>query len=632
MNSLFARSCFTIRLLLAAVVLILLPSFARATWTDDAERCYRETSDDKAVIQFCTRAIESGQLTDHELSITYSNRGNAFRRVGDLEHAAADYDEAVRRNPDNPHAYFVRGLFYRFRGEETKALAEFDRAIAIPVQPDNANTYVDRAEARMAKGDLAAALGDLDVANHINPKLREVYTNRADIYSRRRNYEQAIAEYNQAIALDSKDASLLSARGRALENIGDFQHALSDFAGAIALQPDVAAHYANRAWVHRIQGDSDLAIADYTQAIQLEPNHGVRYTNRANAYLAKGDWKTAMADYDHAVEVEPTRATYRGTRASAREYQGDYDGALVDYAEAIRLEPKNADWRVDRAWTLFYMGRTADALQDFQDAIAMDDRAANRYSSRANAYLLLGKYDQALVDYNKAIELQPERGINYSNRAYVPLYQRQPLTGIKDMDLAESKDPQYAASIGRGRLYLAGLQFDDAIREYTSYIALRPDASSGYYGRGLARLSKGELTPAAEDFRRALDFNVWDEETILWLHFCLARLHQNPREETARAARRFDLKKWPGPAFSFALGQISLEAMIAAAHDPSAIKTREQKAQAYFFAGQYYLAAQRPLDARRMFRLVLAQNVPYTWSDSAASAALAPTDKIVTQR
>jgi len=39
---------------------------------------------------------------------------------------------------------------------------------------------------------------------------------------------------------------------------------------------------------------------------------------------------------------------------------------------------------------------------------------------------------------------------------------------------------------------MAGLQLDDAIREYANYIDRRPNSSIGFFGRGFARMLKGD--------------------------------------------------------------------------------------------------------------------------------------------
>jgi lipoprotein NlpI len=133
---------------------------------------------------------------------------------------------------------------------------------------------------------------------------------------------------------------------------------------------------------------------------------------------------------------------------------------------------------------------------------------------------------------------------------------------------------------------------------------------------------KGDLREAKQDFEKALDHNVWDQRTVIWLHLVRARLGESPRNETERHARRFDKGKWPGPALAALMGEISIESMIAAAREPSAIKTREQEAEAYFVAGEYYLAVKRAADARRMFEEVLKRNAPQLSVQAGAKAEL----------
>ncbi len=597
---------------------------ALAEWTDDAKRCYLSGGDKSQVIQYCTRAIESGRLDTSELSITYSNRAGQYNARGDVELAIADYNTAIRLNPNARNSYVGRGSIHRARGEETKALADFDKAISIPVSADKAWDYINRARAYRRKGDLSAALSDLDHANRLDPKIREVYVERGAIYESRNNSQKALENYDAALGLDSKDAEMLARRARTHNNLGDFQRALNDYNSALSLEPNVAARYASRALTHRILGNADAAISDYTHAIRLEPNRGLRYTARAAVHQAKGDWASALADYEAAIKAEPDRGGYRSSRASAYEYMGNYAAAITDRSEAIRLEPKDADWRVSRGWTLLHAGRIDEGFADFSEAIRMDPGAAGHYDSRGHAFLVLGRFDEARQDFERAIQLQPSKGVHYAWRAYVSLYRDQPGAGFADLDKAESVDRDYDVASMRGQLRFASGDLKSAVAEYSRYLSIRPNATSGFTYRGLARMVSGDdLRDAVGDLRRALQYNIWNSSAVLWLHVARARLGEDPRAETQAHAGRFDPKRWPGPAFKALLGEIPIQEMLAAARDPSPIKTRQQEAEAYFLAGQYYLSTKRVSDAKKMFLEVLDRKVPYTYAHMGARAQLA---------
>ena len=52
-------------------------------------------------------------------------RGKAKSALGDKEGAIADYNQAIRLNPDNAKAYKNRGHAYRKLGENQQALRDF---------------------------------------------------------------------------------------------------------------------------------------------------------------------------------------------------------------------------------------------------------------------------------------------------------------------------------------------------------------------------------------------------------------------------------------------------------------------------------------------------------------------------
>jgi tetratricopeptide (TPR) repeat protein len=606
----------------------LLPLSAQA-WTQDAELCYRTLGNMELKISYCTKAIESGLLSGTDLSTTYTNRGIAFATRGDRERAIADFDSALRNTPNNGQAFVARGNFYRSIGEESKAQADYGSAIAVPIPPDDppavlAKAYLDRSRAYIEKGDLTAALDDLNTTNRINPRIREVYLARGNIYYQRKDFHAAIAEYDSALKINPKDGETLSARAIANVNLGHFESALADCDAAINANQYVAEYYDRRAHVRRILAEEDLAIADYGVAIQLDPTHGIRYTARAVAYRAKGDWKDAMADYDRAVLAEPHRGSFRDLRADEREYEGDYAGAIADRDEAIGIEPNNADLRVARAWTLLFMGRTDEALTGFADAIRIDPKAAGRYRSRAIALARTGRFDEALADYDRAVKIEPTRGVNYASKAYVYMYRGQFLEALPAIERSAVADPEYAdAANWRGVVRVATLEMDDAIREFTKFIALRPNTSLGFDNRGYARMLEGDYESAAADFRKSLDFNIWVPSTMLWLHWCNVRLGKNDHDEFVKNTGRVDPRRWPGPALRFALGQIPVDEMLAAAKDPSEMLTIDQEVEAYFDAGEYYLSIHDTGNAEKMFLEAVSRNRHYNFADAGARAELA---------
>jgi tetratricopeptide (TPR) repeat protein len=82
----------------------------------------------EALISSCTAVIQSGNRGDHDLAVAFTNRGVGYRQVLQYEHAFADFDQAIRLDPNYPLAYFQRGGLYLESGEIGRAWQDFDQA------------------------------------------------------------------------------------------------------------------------------------------------------------------------------------------------------------------------------------------------------------------------------------------------------------------------------------------------------------------------------------------------------------------------------------------------------------------------------------------------------------------------
>src|SRR5262245_40829284 len=63
-------------------------------------------------ISGCTAVIQSGRYSGRNLAIVFTIRGNAYRKEGQYDRAIADYDQAIRIDPNLADAYFSRGAAY----------------------------------------------------------------------------------------------------------------------------------------------------------------------------------------------------------------------------------------------------------------------------------------------------------------------------------------------------------------------------------------------------------------------------------------------------------------------------------------------------------------------------------------
>jgi len=118
----------------------------------------------------CTRIIEDADEGKTMRGVAYVARGLAWQKRGDLDHALADYTQAIKINPKDALAYNNRGMLWRERGDSDRAIADFTAAIEL--EPWLVQAYHDRGMAFKALSMVPEAERDFEKARSLqrNPK------------------------------------------------------------------------------------------------------------------------------------------------------------------------------------------------------------------------------------------------------------------------------------------------------------------------------------------------------------------------------------------------------------------------------------------------------------------------------
>jgi tetratricopeptide (TPR) repeat protein len=82
--------------------------------------------------------------------------------TGDLKGAIADYDESLKKKPENPTAYSNRGAAKFMLQDYVGALGDLNSAIRL--NPDFADAYDNRGKAKYKLGDTNGACKDWNKA------------------------------------------------------------------------------------------------------------------------------------------------------------------------------------------------------------------------------------------------------------------------------------------------------------------------------------------------------------------------------------------------------------------------------------------------------------------------------------
>ena len=186
--------------LIAMALLLLSAAPARAQWNDDAQKCAETPTPDLA-LEHCTRAIQSGQLSEPSLAVTLNNRGNAYQNKGDYVRAIADYDQAIKLNSDSALIFNNRGSAHQHKGDYERAIQDYEQAIRL--DPSSARAFNNRGRVNHLKEDYAQAIKDYDEAIALDPDYQLAFYNRALARFDQGLYIASVPDFVRAVQLDS---------------------------------------------------------------------------------------------------------------------------------------------------------------------------------------------------------------------------------------------------------------------------------------------------------------------------------------------------------------------------------------------------------------------------------------------
>ena len=162
-------------------------------------------------------------------------RAAAAYHAGDLDTALAQYEEAIRRNPNDAESLSNVGQVLVRLNRAAEALPYFDRAIALI--PDRWAYTFNRARALGVLGRWEESVGEYRRAQALFPDDYVTAFNLALALRRLGDNEGAVAAFHKAIALEPNDASFRVALGTTYERLQKPTDAASAYEEALKLAP-----------------------------------------------------------------------------------------------------------------------------------------------------------------------------------------------------------------------------------------------------------------------------------------------------------------------------------------------------------------------------------------------------------
>jgi len=205
----------------------------------------------------------------------------AWERIKVWENGEVLFTDVIKKYPHLPFAYNNRGyLYYRFKKDYDKALADFNKCIQLDSTFDKA--FSNKAVLLYNTDRLEEALINFDKCLNIKPDNTDALIGRANTLSSLKQFEKAIPDYNNYIKLKPDDEKAYLWRATAYFNVKKLDEALKDIDVAFRYNPQNPEAYYWRGLVYYEQKKYNEAIEDFNTTIRLNP--------KKEKYIPGADW------------------------------------------------------------------------------------------------------------------------------------------------------------------------------------------------------------------------------------------------------------------------------------------------------------------------------------------------------
>ncbi|HWQ11763.1 MAG TPA: tetratricopeptide repeat protein [Roseiflexaceae bacterium] len=268
----------------------------------------------------------------------------AQRPVTRTDRLIWDYQEIVRREPQNVDAHAVLGAAYLQKARETADPAYYAKAGQV-----------------------------LDAALRLDGRHVDALVARGALALARHNFGEALALGEQARAISPDTARVYGVIADAQIELGMYEAAVETIQTMVDLRPDLGS-YSRVAYARELYGDLGGAIEAMEQAVSAggpaPENTEWTRVQLGNLHFARGDLAAAEAQYRRSLAMLPDYVYAQAGLARVRAAQGRTGEALALYRRAIERAPL-PEFVIALGETLEAAGRRDEAAAQYELVRAM---------------------------------------------------------------------------------------------------------------------------------------------------------------------------------------------------------------------------------------------------------------------
>jgi len=464
-------------------------------------------------------------------SLRLLESGKSFCRLGLLEEARIQLQQAIQRDATCVEAYHYLSAVLRRQGKSKEA-GEWLR-LAVDSCRDDASVQFLYADLLCEQGKVNEAIDYLKKAIRLKPEASSPYVKLGEVFQRLGQADQARLAFEEGLARDPNSAdaaaglgALFLGEGRMLPAIDYLQKALSEDSELDEARLQLGWCLFHTGRPHQAEVEFLRVIREGHSSYQVPAKFSL-----GRLYSHLGDHRLAAELLEEVVENQPELAEAHHLLGQTLSQLDEYTRALSHWNQAIALQPqRESELRQHMALAYSRLGQHDRAERLARQALEEQGPRANLYELLASIYMAEDRWDLALATLRKGEVLEPDSGAIAFQLGWCleNLGQSQQAEDYYSRSLR--LDPsQVEAYSGLGWLYYERGQYDVALVLFEKAHELDADNPETADHVGWVHLLLRQPVLALEYFRQAL--NQDPSSHFYRTHMAAALYHLNRYED-----------------------------------------------------------------------------------------------------
>lgn len=400
----------------------------------------------------------------------YDNLGNIAMLEGDLDQAEKYYLQSIKYNSHNPTSMYHMGQVESRRGDYTKALTWLNHSLHI--NPNSSSGWNLQGELYLKQGNQPAAINSFKKAIYVKPENSRPYINLAGVYERRSDHEFAMEELKTAIILNP--------------NYKEGIYRVANMSLETKKYPQALEYYSRLLGDATYNNNAIIGLANTYYEMAKDTADSNKFTTNKDVYLAYDYVNEAIQRTPNDLKLHLAKIKL-GKITHQMEYTQDNLNYIIQSASNSLMDT------VIKGEAYLSLGRERDAVYTFENAInfatSVDDELY-----LAEILVQHKQFRTARKALQKALMADPDNRIAENGIHYIDLCEMKS-NEFFEIALRQYKEGNYASTIEycnraidfyhnapsiaklKAQAYEAEGNYEGAVKYYTQYLALAPNAS-----------------------------------------------------------------------------------------------------------------------------------------------------------